>query len=149
MRERPILTANTFQPVGITPACAGKTRKNHLSNAFQRDHPRVCGKDNTSNNTIIIRSGSPPRVRERRKGGKKKKDEKGITPACAGKTCPVSERLSARRDHPRVCGKDKIVVDRNFQRKGSPPRVRERRKKWNPFFRSKRITPACAGKTTR
>ena len=55
--------------------------------------------------------------------------------------------LPARRDHPRVCGKDRPQRHPLTSTVGSPPRVRERLK---PFFDQEnvaRITPACAGKT--
>ena len=71
----------------------------------------------------------------------------GITPACAGKTCPIKQMLLPGWDHPRVCGKDTWFNFEKVEDMGSPPRVRERHHR--PFYALaiKRITPACAGKT--
>ena len=71
--------------------------------------------------------GSPPRVREKRSIEKLKLDQSGITPACAGKTGMKSMVGELNRDHPRVCGKNTLVVAQTEVRI--------------------RITPACAGKT--
>ena len=71
----------------------------------------------------------------------------GITPACAGKTSPFLKFSSRAEDHPRMCGKDFILIIRVFYVAGSPPHVRERRDFGLPQARKRRITPACAGKT--
>ena len=57
--------------------------------------------------------------------------------------------LNTIRDHPRVCGKNNPCQTNFYQRRGSPPRVREK-----PFvvilvILGIGITPACAGKTDR
>ena len=70
-----------------------------------------------------------------------------ITPACAGKTLDIKVSEMDNEDHPRVCGKDIIVLFKNRNNLGSPPRVRERLHV--PIYGDEldRITPACAGKT--
>ena len=71
----------------------------------------------------------------------------GITPAHAGKTKSQSHLIPSTRDHPRVCGEnDRQRVPRNRQR-GSPPRVRGKRRDASSCGEFRRITPACAGKT--
>ena len=52
----------------------------------KQDHPRVCGKNNKALADNLVKTGSPPRVREKLNFGFKKLCECGITPACAGKT---------------------------------------------------------------
>ena len=71
----------------------------------------------------------------------------GITPACAGKTLETTTLPVELRDHPRMCGKDYLVLFQRRQQQGSPPHVRERlfNMSMPPFIL--RITPACAGKT--
>ena len=49
---------------GITPACAGRTAGGWSGRHCERDHPRVCGKDNKKAIDDVLKSGSPPRVRE-------------------------------------------------------------------------------------
>ena len=66
MRGKLFFTFEIIQIPGITPAYAGKTRKLRICNAFNRDHPRVCGE----NHLILVNSPS----------------NSGITPAYAGKT---------------------------------------------------------------
>ena len=70
----------------ITPACAGKTY-DWASVGWQvRDHPRVCGKNDTVLVRLVYTSGSPPRVREKQHHKLSVNQYHGITPACAGKT---------------------------------------------------------------
>ena len=71
----------------------------------------------------------------------------GITPACAGKTLLTHYRQGWGRDHPRVCGKNRITITRVSLSPGSPPRVREKLSRFLVPDSNDRITPACAGKT--
>ena len=45
MRGKPDTTVPEYNPVGITPADAGKTTCNHQPDAESRDHPRGCGEN--------------------------------------------------------------------------------------------------------
>ena len=71
----------------------------------------------------------------------------GITPAYAGKTEAHSTTTSRVKDHPRVCGKDCKKYDVVSVSGGSPPRMRERRKRNRRILTKPGITPAYAGKT--
>ena len=93
--------------------------------------------------------GSPPRVREPLRGILSGLLRVGITPACAGTTHTLSLKVLARQDHPRVCGNHLLYSRIHVSSLGSPPRVRE---PLGAFFARKnkvRITPACAGTTSR
>ena len=70
-----------------------------------------------------------------------------ITPACAGKTYKVTGLERGKRDHPRVCGKNKAKYILGIKYLGSPPRVREKLIIVCQPSIWVRITPACAGKT--
>ena len=48
VRERLILTFHRNLLIGITPACAGKTRIGIEGSVARGDHPRMCGKDTIS-----------------------------------------------------------------------------------------------------
>src|SRR5699024_1987150 len=112
----------------ITPACAGKTKSisDHVS--ARKDHPRMCGKDIEKEKINGIDLGSPPHVRERLIKSLNLPEATGITPACAGKTTEGDGYLYQNRDHPRMCGKDRLFLsDHRSIHFG--------------------ITPACAGKT--
>ena len=94
-------------------------------------------------------TGSPPRVREKLPAGQFLWTKTGITPACAGKTDQVETWDRGRRDHPRVCGKNSIKLSTPSRLMGSPPRVREKLHFRLDNSSTLRITPACAGKTSR
>ena len=113
--------------MGITPACAGKTRRHAGSCRYLQDHPRMCGKDHENPSLFYLVRGSPPHVRERPIIKFLPACNSGITPACAGKTCLSLLVHRHKRDHPRMCGKDVLV------------RCVIALSAW--------ITPACAGKT--
>ena len=108
MRERRVLNFQAHCNLRITPAYAGKTWNEDDDTANYRDHPRVCGKDQYELTSPSGNSGSPPRMRERLPDGARRGGVVGITPAYAGKTVWRSNELAAPRDHPRVCGKDRL-----------------------------------------
>ena len=109
-RVREKLFEATIRPqkTRITPACAGKTPRPHLYPHPFWDHPRVCGKNLLFPMLQAGESGSPPRVREKLNRQGSGLEMSGITPACAGKTHPSIKRQQDFKDHPRVCGKNKI-----------------------------------------
>ena len=47
----------------ITPACAGKRKKQHFTIFISKDHPRVCGEKSIKGLLRSKTAGSPPRVR--------------------------------------------------------------------------------------
>ena len=71
--------------VGITPACAGKRSLNIPYRLPIRDHSRVCGEKITDETIGVVIQGSPPRMRGKVHFLKVRLNERGITPACAGK----------------------------------------------------------------
>ena len=72
-----------------------------------------------------------------------------ITPACAGKTRLQLLVPACPEDHPRVCGENVFSGMLICWQIGSPPRVRGKLALTLAKKKSKRITPACAGKTKR
>ena len=91
--------------------------------------------------------GSPPRVRGKVVVTLYTTGEKGITPACAGKSVAVGHWAPLARDHPRVCGEKPCVARALSAAVGSPPRVRGKAFALNVCINSPGITPACAGKS--
>ena len=132
--------------MGITPACAGKRVVVASVGETHRDHPRVCGEKVSSTSPIKCLKGSPPRMRGKVDLSLKVVRVLGITPACAGKSCPFLRRTSPRRDHPRVCGEKRSRFKRDQNVKGSPPRMRGKVDLSLKVVRVLGITPACAGK---
>ena len=147
MREKQASANATRNKNGITPACAGKTRGEAGKSKAERDHPRVCGKNKYGAKRSIRCTGSPPRVREKLDILGYRSFERGITPACAGKTFHDTNEVPLIQDHPRVCGKNGVPAIRRTVFTGSPPRVREKLLHLKNFSIDYRITPACAGKT--
>ena len=91
--------------------------------------------------------GLPPLVRERPDHSQRIFDCSGITPARAGKTLLLPVTVAAFKDHPRSCGKDDYPALTAYEKQGSPPLVRERRRTKSLQLWMTRITPARAGKT--
>ena len=134
--------------VGITPACAGKSRSFSRLLRDTKDHPRVCGEKSQIQEDAAKTPGSPPRVRGKDKLAKAYKQCLGITPACAGKRSAKRATLQPSRDHPRVCGEKGEITEEDYRIWGSPPRVRgkEQHDRCENFLHG--ITPACAGKSS-
>ena len=79
--------------IGITPACAGKSRDAHSQKNCGRDHPRVCGEKQSRLRGSFFLRGSPPRVRGKAKKVDAQNLHQGITPACAGKRLKRSHSI--------------------------------------------------------
>ena len=126
MRERQKYIGVDKLHFRITPARAGKTHNGIQSYQSRWDHPRSCGKDWDASKASNGPVGSPPLVRERLKSLISSRSRFRITPARAGKTDSCRGVLSSFQDHPRSCGKDRIVPRRQSLCLGSPPLVRER-----------------------
>ena len=137
-----------FDELGITPACAGKTAEGALVGAAREDHPRMRGEDAMEWVSDILGKGSPPHARGRPSRARSGDRLGGITPACAGKTPSGAHPRPPATDHPRMRGEDEEEVVGSSRNAGSPPHARGRlvRAKTKRTFR--RITPACAGKTS-
>ena len=73
----------------------------------------------------------------------------GITPACAGNTCPRSLQRCRPRDHPRMRGEYTFMDGGRSIPKGSPPHARGIPMPLHFVKALMGITPACAGNTSR
>ena len=93
--------------------------------------------------------GSPPRVRGKHLGREERWCKLRITPACAGKTGNIFGLKELNKDHPRVCGENGNPDLKVRGILGSPPRVRGKLVFRRSCMARVRITPACAGKTSR
>ena len=113
----------------VSPAYAGKSRKNGSYGGGKKDHPRMCGEK------VLYSFGL--------------KQVSGITPAYAGKRSPALFPLRSPEDHPRVCGEKKVMRGAKDKRMGSPPHVRGKAGYWVKDAQGRGITPACAGKRKR
>ena len=132
---------------GITPAHAGKSGAPTLATAATGDHPRVCGEKISQTRRNLPWGGSPPRVRGKVHFLKVRLNERGITPACAGKSQLVFERFRIFWDYPRVCGEKMPFSRESCSTSGSPPRMRGKGRHPGSNHPRPGITPAYAGKS--
>ena len=147
MRGKGVVDVLVSEPLGITPAYAGKRGSGSLPRSCRRDHPRVCGKKVTVIRSQTINEGSPPRVRGKGTLRELKRFSSGITPACAGKSLWCAQGQAQERDHPRVCEEKNFLLLMTSRRSGSPPRVRGKVDALSDIIQDYGITPACAGKS--
>ena len=133
--------------VRITPACAGKRRCLRFHPGKTQDHPHMCGEKPKVMNLVLVRPGSPPRMRGKACAGCDGLILGGITPAHAGKRSCRCSRWPQPWDHPRVCGEKVASTCRRYTPRGSPPHVRG--KGFLDFSHEvlEGITPAYAGKS--
>ena len=132
---------------GLIPACAGKTWPARNRTRRQPAHPRVCGENRSASSRSRRAPGSSPRVRGKPAECPVVDALRGLIPACAGKTpVPVSARFLPGA-HPRVCGENGVIFERENPAAGSSPRVRGKRLRRRHVGRTRRLIPACAGKT--
>ena len=134
--------------LGITPACAGKSRASIAKSYPLGDHPRVRGEKTMRRVIRGVDKGSPPRARGKGLSETGNRGAGGITPACAGKSVYTVHILLHIWDHPRVRGEKSSGSTPIFASAGSPPRARGKGQGVNLEFDAIRITPACAGKST-
>ena len=106
------------------------------------------GEDMTHLTEATKTSGSPPHARGRHRVAPRRARQGRITPACAGKTSRARSGDRLGVDHPRMRGEDAPTELSQGLRRGSPPHARGRHRLVNLAGMRRRITPACAGKTT-
>ena len=107
------------------------------------------GEDHRTRGLSATLLGSPPHARGRRTLGLWMLEPTRITPACAGKTKCLDSLYWALEDHPRMRGEDPDWLHLLLPHSGSPPHARGRPLAKLSKTGSTRITPACAGKTSR
>ena len=130
---------------GITPACAGNSRRHFPPPLENGDHPRVCGEQPPPPLRRRRTTGSPPRVRGTDPMLAILFPPTGITPACAGNSNGLDDGRLIGGDHPRVCGEQPCRGTAWTPWWGSPPRVRGTDHTGPGKSTCTGITPACAG----
>ncbi len=111
--------------VGITPACAGNSKKSPV--------------------LMISDSGSPPPARGTANRMVGTEGVSGITPACAGNRHDRRTQTQAGWDHPRLRGEQRARWPPASRPSGSPPPARGTVRHRRPRRELPGITPACAG----
>ena len=147
MRGKRNPTYEDFGEDRITPADAGKTATPRTRFVVSRDHPRGCGENGNTPNSLCCFTGSPPRMRGKLRPLSGGQPCGGITPADAGKTRFRPPTEARDKDHPRGCGENPNDEPAPLHTAGSPPRMRGKLRLTVPSGARLRITPADAGKT--
>ena len=139
--------AGLFQRQGIISAYAGSTSGRLPESPATRDHPRIRGEHLAT--VFIKRSilGSSPHTRGAPHVRGCRADNRGIIPAYAGSTSPVSQARRSRRDHPRIRGEHCSCVSVGVAPMGSSPHTRGALIYDVAVLREEGIIPAYAGST--
>ena len=124
MRGKRFPTHRQQRKEGNIPAYAGKTNPGHSLWHYGEEHPRVCGENVSSSASVVYATGTSPRMRGKRKIWPGAEAWYGNIPAYAGKT--AARTLLARRtkEHPRVCGENRLDGHLNNRVRGTSPRMR-------------------------
>ena len=93
VRGKVLMLEAAQEPIGITPACAGKRACPSRTAPVCGDHPRVCGEKLSMEEEKLVREGSPPRVRGKAYRASTRGARGGITPACAGKRLKKAHKI--------------------------------------------------------
>ena len=104
MRGKGSRSPYSYFRYGITPAYAGKSKSTGDVTIFQWDHPRLCGEKFLRLVQPFQLLGSPPPMRGKAQWAFHGIVTIRITPAYAGKSPFVHNRLPEFEDHPRLCG---------------------------------------------
>ena len=116
--------------VRFIPACAGNARCWSMLIAPPTVHPRVCGERFMASVPPTPDDGSSPRVRGTRVLAREAERQARFIPACAGNAVVTAAALYSATVHPRVCGERTLMSRRRSSRRGSSPRVRGTRCRW-------------------
>ena len=131
----------------LIPACAGKTWNGWKASPTCPAHPRVCGENLAPAVAAFGFAGSSPRVRGKHSYMSTCSADRGLIPACAGKTFRRQLHRRSGAAHPRVCGENPKPGRHSTGLAGSSPRVRGKRARAFPQGLGDGLIPACAGKT--
>ena len=124
MRGAHNLTSLIIQHARIIPADAGSTCSLIGNGPVVWDHPRGCGEHSGRGAWVVCRWGSSPRMRGALADAYKDIYYRGIIPADAGSTAPLSTWWCADWDHPRGCGEHCNICSPTRNAPGSSPRMR-------------------------
>ena len=104
MRGKATTTRYSQMDSGITPAYAGKRKRNPNGMLQSKDHPRLCGEKRIPSTGKRTPRGSPPPMRGKATNFTNFSNFIGITPAYAGKSLNSTSIFFMIKDHPRLCG---------------------------------------------
>ena len=129
------------------PAYAGKTRFKSSPACVAAGHPRVCGENQGLHGQHKLACGTSQRMRGKQRQFPTLTYPHRNIPAYAGKTPSRICGTRPQTEHPRVCGENPQIPQRNRRFIGTSPRMRGKPDYPAPTLASHRNIPAYAGKT--
>ena len=147
-RQKSIRSGTARNSFSQTPHMRGKDDEGRLKLRHVGITPAHAGKSLWASVPPVYGPGSPPHVRGKAHLCVATSQRDGITPACAGKRRTPKQCVFNSRDHPRVCGEKLVFFKAPDAEAGSPPHVRGKGWQERSTTANRRITPACAGKST-
>ena len=138
-------SAGTAAAGRFIPACAGNSWRHRETTQRSAVHPRVCGEQFISTDSLPGPIGSSPRVRGTGQRRPRRSLALRFIPACAGNRRAPTPAVQWTTVHPRVCGEQ--IEGRHYDActVGSSPRVRGTAASAHFLEREVRFIPACAG----
>ena len=146
-RGKRLAARSGYDPGGLIPAHAGKTRSRICSESAPAAHPRSRG-ENTADDALTQQpAGSSPLTRGKPTRHTQQPSKPGLIPAHAGKTRRHNYHQGSRWAHPRSRGENATRASAPSHEAGSSPLTRG--KLCLPRGRKNRVRliPAHAGKT--
>ena len=132
----------------LIPAWAGKTTPQGLRPPARRAHPRVGGENASPSSSRNSSRGSSPRGRGKRPAPGSPSQMRGLIPAWAGKTSPLTTFTTGTWAHPRVGGENGNHLHGAGWIAGSSPRGRGKHRGGSLLWDDTGLIPAWAGKTS-
>ena len=146
-RGKRLAARSGYDPGGLIPAHAGKTRSRICSESAPAAHPRSRGENISRSKLDTSLIGSSPLTRGKRPPGSPRPQLPRLIPAHAGKT--VQQRRGGKFGgaHPRSRGENLPGTRNSPPSRGSSPLTRGKRPPGSPRPQLPRLIPAHAGKT--
>ena len=145
--EHGLKAANDEAGGGSSPHARGALRRGRARELRWRDHPRMRGEHLNTIPSMCTSSGSSPHARGAPGFLVRGRMPRGIIPACAGSTVPISLVIRLSRDHPRMRGEHESALRCHVLPAGSSPHARGARELVRHLRQNVGIIPACAGST--
>ena len=134
-------------PQGLIPAHTGKTTYPASSPSRNRAHPRAYGENVVGDRNATTQTGSSPRIRGKRADSNEEGTVSGLIPAHTGKTRRLPRRAQPPGAHPRAYGENLAFISSGRSFRGSPPRIRGKRRLTERHELQVGLIPAHTGKT--
>ena len=125
-RGRALPGVSRSRIAGNTPACAGKSTPPAKTGQHPRKYPRVRGEEEIPKGGTLSYMEIPPRARGRAGSDQGHQARRGNTPACAGKSALILDRMPTPRKYPRVRGEEQPAPWTLDTMPEIPPRARGR-----------------------